>query len=42
MRWSIDDYVTEPRRRAGLKALLYTVTGGLFAYGTLVIITYSG
>ena len=42
VRWSIDDYVTVPRRRAGLKALLYTVTGGLFAYGTLVIITYSG
>ncbi len=41
VRWSIDDYVTRPVRRAGLKALLYSVTGGLFAYGTLVIITYS-
>ena len=41
VRWSIDDYVKQPGRRAALKAVLYTVTGGLFAYGTLVIITYS-
>jgi succinate dehydrogenase membrane anchor subunit len=41
VRWSIDDYVHRPGRRAALKALLYTVTGGLFAYGTLVIVTYS-
>ena len=41
VRWSIDDYVKQPGRRAALKAVLYTVTGGLFAYGTLVIITYT-
>jgi succinate dehydrogenase / fumarate reductase, membrane anchor subunit len=40
VRWSIDDYVRRPGRRAALKAVLYTVTGGLFAYGTLVIVTY--
>jgi succinate dehydrogenase / fumarate reductase membrane anchor subunit len=40
VRWSIDDYVKSPARRAGLKAVLYTVTIGLFAYGTLVIITF--
>jgi len=40
VRWSIDDYVRRPGRRAALKALLYTVTGGLFAYGTLVIVTF--
>lgn len=42
VRWSIDDYVTKPGRRAGLKALLYPVTGILFLYGTLVIVTFSG
>jgi succinate dehydrogenase / fumarate reductase, membrane anchor subunit len=41
VRWSIDDYVRRPGRRAALKAVLYTVTGGLFAYGTLVVVTYS-
>ncbi len=40
VRWSIEDYVRRPGRRAALKALLYSVTGGLFAYGTLVIITF--
>ncbi len=40
VRWSIDDYVRQPGRRAALKALLYTVTGGLFAYGTLIIISF--
>ena len=40
VRWSIDDYVKSPARRAGIKAVLYTVTGALFAYGTLVIITF--
>ena len=40
VRWSIDDYVGSANRRATLKALLYSVTGILFAYGTLVIVTY--
>ena len=40
VRWSIDDYVTRPGRRAAVKALLYSVTGALFAYGTLVIVSY--
>ncbi len=42
VRWSIDDYVHSPGKRAALKAVLYTVTGVLAAYGTLVIITFGG
>jgi succinate dehydrogenase membrane anchor subunit len=41
VRWSIDDYVRRPGRRAALKSVLYTVTAGLFAYGTLVVVTFS-
>jgi succinate dehydrogenase membrane anchor subunit len=41
VRWSIDDYVRRPGRRAALKAVLYTATAGLFAYGTLVVVTFS-
>jgi succinate dehydrogenase / fumarate reductase membrane anchor subunit len=40
VRWSIDDYVRRPRRRAVLKAVLYSVSGGLLAYGTLVVVTF--
>ena len=41
LRWIIDDYVTSPARRAVVKSVLYTVTGALFAYGTLTIVTFS-
>ena len=41
LRWIIDDYIPSPGKRAGVKALLYSVTGGLFAYGTLTIVTFS-
>ena len=41
LRWIIDDYVRRPGWRATVKALLYTITGGLFAYGTLTIFTFS-
>ena len=41
VRWMIDDYVRNPARRTATTAVLYTVSGGLFAYGTLVIVTFS-
>lgn len=40
LRWIIDDYVRSPAKRAAVKAILYTVTGTLFAYGTLTIVTF--
>jgi succinate dehydrogenase / fumarate reductase membrane anchor subunit len=41
LRWIIDDYIPSPGKRAAVKAVLYTVTGSLFAYGTLTILTFS-
>lgn len=40
LRVIIDDYVRDPLRRAATKALLYTLSGGLFAYGTLTIVMF--
>jgi succinate dehydrogenase / fumarate reductase membrane anchor subunit len=40
LRYIIDDYVRRPGRRAVVKAVLYTVSAGLFAYGTLTIVTF--
>lgn len=40
LRWIIDDYVQRPARRALVKAVLYSVTGGLFLYGTLTIVAF--
>jgi succinate dehydrogenase / fumarate reductase membrane anchor subunit len=40
LRWIIDDYVRSPAKRATVKAILYSVTGVLFAYGTLTIVTF--
>jgi succinate dehydrogenase / fumarate reductase, membrane anchor subunit len=42
LRWILDDYVRSAGKRAAIKAVLYGVTGLLFAYGTLTIITFSG
>ena len=42
VRWIIDDYVRSPGKRAAVKAVTYGVSGVLFAYGTLVIVTYGG
>ena len=42
LRWIIDDYVRRPGRRALVKAVLYSVTLALFAYGTFTIVTFSG
>jgi succinate dehydrogenase / fumarate reductase, membrane anchor subunit len=40
VRWQIDDYVRVRTTRAAVKAVLYTVTGVLFAYGTFTIVTF--
>ena len=40
LRLIIDDYVRAPGRRAATKATLYTLTGVLFAYGTMVIFSF--
>ncbi len=41
LRWSIDDYVRSPTRRAWVKAGVYTLSGVLFAYGTFTIVTFA-
>ncbi len=41
LRWSIDDYVRSPARRAWVKAGVYTLSGILFAYGTFTIVTFA-
>ena len=41
LRWSIDDYVASPGRRAWVKAGVYTLSAVLFAYGTFTIVTYA-
>lgn len=40
LRWIIDDYVRAPGARATVKAVLYTLSGSLFAYGTFTIVTF--
>ena len=40
LRWSIDDYVRSTGRRTWVKAVVYTVSGVLFAYGTFSIVTF--
>jgi succinate dehydrogenase / fumarate reductase membrane anchor subunit len=40
LRTIIDDYVREPARRASVKAVLYSLSLGLFAFGTLTIVTF--
>jgi succinate dehydrogenase / fumarate reductase, membrane anchor subunit len=40
MRWSIDDYIRSRPTRAAVKAVLYSVSGVLFAYGTFTIVTF--
>jgi succinate dehydrogenase membrane anchor subunit len=40
LRVIIDDYVRVPGWRATTKAFLYTLSGVLFAYGTLVIFSF--
>jgi succinate dehydrogenase / fumarate reductase membrane anchor subunit len=40
LRWSIDDYIRSRPVRATVKAVIYTVSGVLFAYGTFTIVTF--
>ncbi|MDQ3756891.1 MAG: succinate dehydrogenase hydrophobic membrane anchor subunit [Actinomycetota bacterium] len=40
LRWIIDDYVRAPGARATVKAVLYTLSGALFAFGTFTIVTF--
>jgi len=41
LRTVIDDYVRVPARRVAVKAVLYTLSFGLFAFGTITIFTFS-
>lgn len=36
-----EDYIRNRRARVGVKALLYTVVGGIFLLGTITIVTFS-
>ena len=40
LRWIIDDYARGTRSRAAIKAVLYTTSAALFAYGTFTIIWF--
>ncbi|MFN2607772.1 MAG: succinate dehydrogenase [Acidimicrobiales bacterium] len=40
LRWITDDYARSPRARATIKAVLYTVSGALFLWGTFTIVTF--
>jgi succinate dehydrogenase / fumarate reductase membrane anchor subunit len=40
LRMIVDDYVRAPGWRATTKAFVYTLSGVLFAYGTLVIFSF--
>jgi succinate dehydrogenase / fumarate reductase membrane anchor subunit len=41
LRTIIDDYVRTPARRAAVKSVLYALSFGLMAFGTLTIFTFS-
>ena len=41
LRWIVDDYVRTPTTRAVTKAVLYSVSAALLAYGTLTIVTFT-
>ena len=40
LRVIMDDYISSPAKRATTKAVLYTVSLVLFAYGTITIVTF--
>ena len=40
LRWSIDDYIRSRPARAAVKAVLYTVSGVLFTYGTFTVVAF--
>lgn len=41
MRYIMDDYIQHATKRAVTKTVLYSLTAGLFVYGTLTIVTYN-
>lgn len=41
LRWIVDDYVRGPAARAATKAVLYSLSLGLFGFGTLTILTFT-
>jgi len=41
LRTIIDDYVRTPAGRAAVKAVLYSLSLGLFAFGTLTVFTFT-
>jgi succinate dehydrogenase / fumarate reductase membrane anchor subunit len=41
LRTIIDDYLRTPASRAAIKAVLYSLSLGLFAFGTLTILTFT-
>ena len=40
LRWIVEDYVHTPARRTATKATLYSLSLGLFAYGTFTIVAF--
>ncbi len=42
LRWIVDDYIRSPAARAATKAVVYSLTLGLFSLGTLTIVTFPG
>jgi len=40
LRVIIDDYVRSPGKRAAVKSVIYVVSGTLFVYGTLTIVSF--
>lgn len=40
LRWITEDYVHTPARRAATRIVLYSLSLGLFAYGTYTIVTF--
>ncbi len=40
LRWIVDDYVHTPARRTATKAVLYSLSLALFAYGTFTIVAF--
>ncbi|MDA8116487.1 MAG: succinate dehydrogenase hydrophobic membrane anchor subunit [Actinomycetota bacterium] len=42
LRFIMDDYVRNPRKRAALKAFMYSLAVALFILGTITIVTFKG
>ncbi len=42
LRFIMDDYVRNPRKRAAVKAFMYVLAVALFVLGTITIVTFKG